>query len=320
MPAASVIRCVCPSCEAPLVLKNPALAGKEIACPKCKERFVVPSADEDQDDDERPRKKKKKKKAPQSHMGLYLALGGGGLVLVALAVVLVVILTRNRNAPIVNPDKDAPQAKNDGGNPPGDKPVPPPRKDGATPPAEKYVIPANLPLWEPRPLVDKRVTFEGATWSPRAQWSFRKFQVLLPPGWAAHPDFPDYVHVPEPGQPTQMMWQIEFMTGGGKDLGFGPGRKSPKGLLEDHINFMNTKLRKFRTYEFEKIEEGKNNSLALARAKFTWADSFGNSGRHGVLYVAMDPPDALFMECRCHDRNIAASFAIMETVALSTKR
>src|SRR3954465_6687349 len=31
----------CPSCEAPVLIKNPDLVGKKVECPKCKYRFKV---------------------------------------------------------------------------------------------------------------------------------------------------------------------------------------------------------------------------------------------------------------------------------------
>src|SRR5436305_12567671 len=37
----------CPSCEAPVLIKNPKLIGTKVECPKCKYRFLVeqPAAD-----------------------------------------------------------------------------------------------------------------------------------------------------------------------------------------------------------------------------------------------------------------------------------
>ena len=39
--ASTAFKVICPSCEAPVTIRDPGLAGKKIDCPKCKYRFVV---------------------------------------------------------------------------------------------------------------------------------------------------------------------------------------------------------------------------------------------------------------------------------------
>ena len=56
--AAQSFKVQCPSCEAQVPVRDPALIGKKIDCPKCKYRFVVeePSDDILGDAEEAPRK------------------------------------------------------------------------------------------------------------------------------------------------------------------------------------------------------------------------------------------------------------------------
>ena len=50
----------CPSCEAMVPIRDPALIGRKIDCPKCKYRFVVEEpADEVEEGDDGPPKKGK---------------------------------------------------------------------------------------------------------------------------------------------------------------------------------------------------------------------------------------------------------------------
>src|SRR5271165_154130 len=42
----------CPSCEAMVPVKDAALVGKKIECPKCKDKFIVQSPAKKQPDDE----------------------------------------------------------------------------------------------------------------------------------------------------------------------------------------------------------------------------------------------------------------------------
>src|SRR5437588_125061 len=45
----------CPSCEAMVPVKDPAMVGQKIECPKCKDKFIVkspsPKKDEEEDED-----------------------------------------------------------------------------------------------------------------------------------------------------------------------------------------------------------------------------------------------------------------------------
>jgi hypothetical protein len=47
--ASSAFKVKCPSCEAAVTVRDPALAGKKIDCPKCKYRFVVEAPEESDD-------------------------------------------------------------------------------------------------------------------------------------------------------------------------------------------------------------------------------------------------------------------------------
>src|SRR5215472_1226782 len=50
----------CPSCEHPVPIRDPALIGRKIDCPKCKYRFVVEEpAEEVEEEDAGPAKKGK---------------------------------------------------------------------------------------------------------------------------------------------------------------------------------------------------------------------------------------------------------------------
>jgi hypothetical protein len=101
------LRVECPACDAKLKLSNPALVGKTIRCPKCKERFVVPAEEvqeptvedtfeeEEQPEEIKPRKKKKKAKAKKSSQLPYLI--GGGAFLVAIVVILIMALGGSDN-------------------------------------------------------------------------------------------------------------------------------------------------------------------------------------------------------------------------------
>ena len=54
----------CPSCEAMVPIRDPALVGRKIDCPKCKYRFVVEQPEEEEDD--APASPKKKSNAVQA--------------------------------------------------------------------------------------------------------------------------------------------------------------------------------------------------------------------------------------------------------------
>src|SRR5947208_10878671 len=54
----------CPSCEAMLPIRDPALIGRKIDCPKCKYRFVVEGPEQPEaEEEEAPAKGAKKGKA-----------------------------------------------------------------------------------------------------------------------------------------------------------------------------------------------------------------------------------------------------------------
>src|SRR5438477_7382242 len=82
MPANTSFKVQCPSCEAQVPVRDPALVGKKIDCPKCKYRFVVEDpGDEMLDGDEAPRRARPrpKKKTGSNNMlilGSVLGLVG----------------------------------------------------------------------------------------------------------------------------------------------------------------------------------------------------------------------------------------------------
>src|SRR6516164_7313734 len=56
--AATTFKQICPSCEAPVPIKDPKMIGRKIDCPKCKYRFIVEKpADEVEEVEEAPKKK-----------------------------------------------------------------------------------------------------------------------------------------------------------------------------------------------------------------------------------------------------------------------
>ena len=57
----SAFKMKCPSCEASVTIRDPALAGKKVDCPKCKFRFVVEAPAETGDDEAAPKEPVAKK-------------------------------------------------------------------------------------------------------------------------------------------------------------------------------------------------------------------------------------------------------------------
>lgn len=105
MPA---LRVACPSCDANVTIKNPALAGKTVECPKCGEPMVLPELDDEpepDDDYDRPRKKKSKRyKKAAAGGALVRNLAGGAVLLVLLGVGAVVWINRSKDKPAETTD------------------------------------------------------------------------------------------------------------------------------------------------------------------------------------------------------------------------
>lgn len=164
----------------------------------------------------------------------------------------------------------------------------------------KYEIPANLPLWSLNSLVvDKYRMFDGA---PTVMQG--KFKVTLPLGAEPNPE-PQFLYVHNVGL-------LKFFSNSGRDLGFGPGLKSPKDLLQSWMDAMVK-----QSYVFQNIEEGRSKYLAMARVKFEYK---GTGGGSGVMYVAMDPPDYLTVETRGFGKALPAELAILEASVLTIRR
>src|SRR5262245_16493883 len=151
MPANTSFKVQCPSCEAQVPVRDAALIGKKIDCPKCKYRFVVDDPSDDILDagDEAPRKGGKarpKKKAGNNNM---LILGSVlGVVAVALLGVGAYFLftgdppkpaPTNPNPPVAKANLNA--TENNAGAAPGGNIPTPPAPDGSNPGAP--VTPAN---------------------------------------------------------------------------------------------------------------------------------------------------------------------------------
>jgi len=66
MPASTQFKVPCPSCEAPVAIKDASLIGKKVDCPKCKYRFVVGEPD---DGNESPRQASSSKGAVAAKKG-----------------------------------------------------------------------------------------------------------------------------------------------------------------------------------------------------------------------------------------------------------
>ena len=99
----------CPSCEAPVLIKNPNLVGTKVECPKCKYRFKVedPSAAGDAKDAKKGDAKDKKadKKAaagtPGKKKKLLPILGGVGAVVVLIVVGVMAFGGKKKQPPYV---------------------------------------------------------------------------------------------------------------------------------------------------------------------------------------------------------------------------
>ena len=87
MPTNTSFKVQCPSCEAQVPVRDPALVGKKIDCPKCKYRFVVEDPNDEGFDEERgPRKGAKGKAKKKAGNNNVLILGS------VLGVVAVILL------------------------------------------------------------------------------------------------------------------------------------------------------------------------------------------------------------------------------------
>ena len=83
MPANTSFKVMCPSCEAQVPVRDSALIGKKIECPKCKYRFVVEEpADDEVRDAEAVRRPKAKKKAGSRNMVLLGSILGAVALLI----------------------------------------------------------------------------------------------------------------------------------------------------------------------------------------------------------------------------------------------
>jgi hypothetical protein len=154
MPANTSFKVQCPSCEAQVPVRDSALIGKKIDCPKCKYRFVVddPSDDILGEGDEAPRKGGKARPKKTAGNNNMLILGSVlGVVAVALLGVGAYFLFFNEPAKSTPPNPNPiPLAKanlnateNSAGATPGNPPTPP-APDGSnpanpTPPANPVV-------------------------------------------------------------------------------------------------------------------------------------------------------------------------------------
>jgi hypothetical protein len=86
MPANTSFQVQCPSCEANIPVRNPALIGKKIDCPKCKYRFVVDDPDEAAGVAPAKSERAKAKKKSGSNNTLILGSVLGGVALILLGV------------------------------------------------------------------------------------------------------------------------------------------------------------------------------------------------------------------------------------------
>jgi predicted Zn finger-like uncharacterized protein len=166
----SVLRAECPSCDAKLAVKNLALAGRAVKCPKCGGQVVLPRpqpgfevveeaeppeppkpkagkkvvAVADDGEDDRPRKKKAKKGGKPAAGGTSMTrtLIGVGLLLVVGTVAAVVWINRSK-------DKDTADNKPAPADPqPGEKVRPGPGPKGPDDPEPKAPVPGPKPTYD----------------------------------------------------------------------------------------------------------------------------------------------------------------------------
>lgn len=150
MPANTSFKVQCPSCEANVPVRDPAMIGKKIDCPKCKYRFVVDDPDEGGEGlGTAERAKAKKKAGGNNTLLLGSVLGGVALILLAVGAYFLFFndsgsstaASKPNPAPIFTPNPNTPPAATPtaagtpdapgGGTPDSTTPSNPPSKPAA---------------------------------------------------------------------------------------------------------------------------------------------------------------------------------------------